>query len=232
VERAEKVTYLDTHVVIWLFGGERHRLSSAATEQIRNEELLVSPAVVLELQLLHEMKRLRAVAFKVIERLSSEIGLSVRPADRRPSQRRRCTGDKGRGDSGQLSAIYLVKSAARKALNRALHPRSPASTGTIAIPVRIAACAAAHRCSVPKRRLGNRGLAAQNGRNERPCSARSCAGVGARLEAPAEEKARTISSGLIPSQPADKEQVVGRHRPFPGQSMEQHQTKAGLQMAD
>jgi len=77
VERAEEVTYLDTHVVIWLFGGERHRLSSAATEQIRNEELLVSPAVVLELQLLHEIKRLRAVAFKVIERLSSEIGLVV-----------------------------------------------------------------------------------------------------------------------------------------------------------
>jgi PIN domain nuclease of toxin-antitoxin system len=77
VERAEEVTYLDTHVVIWLFGGERHRLSSAATEQIRNEELLVSPAVVLELQLLHEMKRLRAVAVKVIERLSSEIGLAV-----------------------------------------------------------------------------------------------------------------------------------------------------------
>jgi PIN domain nuclease of toxin-antitoxin system len=71
------VTYLDTHVVIWLFAGERHRLSTAATEQIRNEELLVSPAVVLELQLLHEIKRLRAVAFRVIERLSSEIGLAI-----------------------------------------------------------------------------------------------------------------------------------------------------------
>jgi PIN domain nuclease of toxin-antitoxin system len=77
VDRVEEVTYLDTHVVIWLFGGERHRLSSAATEQIRNEELLVSPAVVLELQLLHEIKRLRAVALKVVERLSSEIGLAV-----------------------------------------------------------------------------------------------------------------------------------------------------------
>jgi PIN domain nuclease of toxin-antitoxin system len=77
VDQVEEVTYLDTHVVIWLFGGERHRLSSAATEQIRNEELLVSPAVVLELQLLHEINRLRAVALKVVERLSSEIGLAV-----------------------------------------------------------------------------------------------------------------------------------------------------------
>jgi PIN domain nuclease of toxin-antitoxin system len=71
------VTYLDTHVVIWLFGGERHRLSPAATKQIRDDELLVSPTVVLELQLLHEIKRVRAVALKVIERLSSEIGLAV-----------------------------------------------------------------------------------------------------------------------------------------------------------
>ena len=71
------MTYLDTHVVIWLFGGEWHRLSSTATGQIRDEELLVSPAVVLELQLLHEIKRLRSVAAKVVERLSSEIGLAV-----------------------------------------------------------------------------------------------------------------------------------------------------------
>ena len=77
MERAEEVTYLDTHVVIWLFGGEGQRLSPAATEQIRDEELLVSPAVVLELQLLHEIRRLRAVALKVVERLSSEIGLAV-----------------------------------------------------------------------------------------------------------------------------------------------------------
>jgi len=71
------VTYLDTHVVIWLFGGEEQRLSKAATDLIRGEEILVSPAVVLELQLLHEIKRLRAVGLKVIERLSSEIGLAV-----------------------------------------------------------------------------------------------------------------------------------------------------------
>ena len=77
MERAEEVTYLDTHVVIWIFGGEEQRLSSAATKQIRDEELLISPAVVLELQLLHEIKRLKAAALKVIERLSVEIGLRV-----------------------------------------------------------------------------------------------------------------------------------------------------------
>lgn len=62
---------------MWLFGGESHRLSSAATALIREEDVLVSPAVVLELQLLHEIKRVKEVALKVIERLSSEIGLAV-----------------------------------------------------------------------------------------------------------------------------------------------------------
>ena len=71
------MTYLDTHVVIWLFGGEGHRLSSTAAALIQEEEVLVSPAVVLELQLLHEIKRVRIAALKVIERLASEIGLAV-----------------------------------------------------------------------------------------------------------------------------------------------------------
>lgn len=76
MERAE-VTYLDTHTVMWLFGGEGHRLSGVANERIRNDEILVSPAVVLELQLLHEIKRAKATAVRVIERLSAEVGLRI-----------------------------------------------------------------------------------------------------------------------------------------------------------
>jgi len=68
---------LDTHVVAGLFGGENHRLSAAAIARIQDEEVLVSAAVVLELQLLHEIKRVKAAAVKVIERLSAEIGLAV-----------------------------------------------------------------------------------------------------------------------------------------------------------
>ena len=68
---------MDTHVVVWLFAGEVHRLTEAAIEQIQADELLVSPIVVLELQLLHEIKRKTATAPKVMERLSTEIGLAV-----------------------------------------------------------------------------------------------------------------------------------------------------------
>jgi len=70
--------YLDTCVVVWLFGGETHKLSQAAIDGIREEqEILVSPAVVLELQLLHDIKRARTKAMKVIERLSADLGLAI-----------------------------------------------------------------------------------------------------------------------------------------------------------
>jgi PIN domain nuclease of toxin-antitoxin system len=70
--------YLDTCVVVWLFGAETHKLSKAAIDRIRDEaEILVSPAVILELQLLHEIKRARTTALKVIERLSADIGLAI-----------------------------------------------------------------------------------------------------------------------------------------------------------
>lgn len=70
--------YLDTCVVVWLFGGEMHKLSEPAIDAIQVEPaILVSPAVVLELQLLHEIKRARNTASKVIERLAADIGLAV-----------------------------------------------------------------------------------------------------------------------------------------------------------
>lgn len=70
--------YLDTCVVVWLYGGETHKLSKAAIDGIREDPgILVSPAVVLELQLLHEIKRARVTALKVMDRLSVEIGLAI-----------------------------------------------------------------------------------------------------------------------------------------------------------
>ncbi len=74
----DEVTYLDTHVVVWLYGGETHKLSSTAIASIQKEdEILISPAVVLELQFLFEIKRARTAAQKVIERVSKQIGLAV-----------------------------------------------------------------------------------------------------------------------------------------------------------
>ena len=51
------MTYSDTHVVVWLYGGDVERLSKAAQDQMQDEDLLVSPAVLLELEYLHEIER-------------------------------------------------------------------------------------------------------------------------------------------------------------------------------
>ena len=51
------LTYLDTHVVLWMCTGEV-ALSVRANRLIRNADLRVSPVVLLELSLLQEIGRL------------------------------------------------------------------------------------------------------------------------------------------------------------------------------
>ena len=69
--------YLDTHTVVFLYLGEVSKLSPAALEAIEKHELLISPAVVLELQYLHEIGRLSPTATEVVEDLADRIGLAV-----------------------------------------------------------------------------------------------------------------------------------------------------------
>ena len=69
--------YLDTHVVVWLAAGEVNRLSPLAQQFINAEDLLISPIVLLELEHLHEIGRVRVSAQKLFELLSGEIGLAL-----------------------------------------------------------------------------------------------------------------------------------------------------------
>jgi PIN domain nuclease of toxin-antitoxin system len=69
--------YLDTHIVVWLVRGERDKLGEAARQAIEECELAVSPAVVLELELLHEIGRLRASALSIVTAMATDIGLRV-----------------------------------------------------------------------------------------------------------------------------------------------------------
>ncbi len=71
------MTYLDTHVAVWLYAGDVTKLSKAAAEQIQDDDLLVSPAVILELQFLHEIKRLKPTAPTMMAALAKDIGLRV-----------------------------------------------------------------------------------------------------------------------------------------------------------
>lgn len=71
------LTYLDTHVLAWLFGGELHRIPAAAREKIESSDLLASPMALVELQYLFEIGRLVRPASEVFERLSRDLGLEV-----------------------------------------------------------------------------------------------------------------------------------------------------------
>ena len=71
------MTYLDTHVVAWLYAGEFDKLSKAATKGIHGDAPFISPIVILELQYLYDIGRAREPAPRVLETLSRDIGLSV-----------------------------------------------------------------------------------------------------------------------------------------------------------
>ncbi len=71
------MTYLDTHVLLRLFLGDLEKLSAPALKTIEEEDLLASPAAVLELEFLHEIGRLQHTASKVMSVLEQDIGLRV-----------------------------------------------------------------------------------------------------------------------------------------------------------
>lgn len=69
--------YLDTHVVVWLYAGELDRFPTSASELIEENDLLISPAVLLELQFLKEIKRITADPMLVFQTLEETIGLQL-----------------------------------------------------------------------------------------------------------------------------------------------------------
>lgn len=69
--------YLDTHVVVWLYAGESERFSKKGVELIEENDLLISPAVLLELQFLKEIKRITSDPMLVIQTLEETIGLQM-----------------------------------------------------------------------------------------------------------------------------------------------------------
>lgn len=75
--------YLDTHVVAWLYAGTTHRLSATARRLIDREPLRIAPIVLLELEYLFEIGRVRERAAPVVTALGRRLGLI--PCDRDPA---------------------------------------------------------------------------------------------------------------------------------------------------
>ncbi len=68
--------HLDTHVVVWLWQ-KNHRRTASLKAIINREELEISPAVVLEMQCLQEIGRIRHSAEEIVAGMAEAIGLTV-----------------------------------------------------------------------------------------------------------------------------------------------------------
>ena len=71
------VIYLDTHVVAWLFAKRMDLLPQAVRARIEESDLLISPAVKLELQYLFEIGRITVYGAEVVETLGRELALRI-----------------------------------------------------------------------------------------------------------------------------------------------------------
>lgn len=70
--------YLDTHVVIWLFAGRLDLISQNARQAIEETPALrISPMVLLEIDFLSEIEKIRVDSNRIYTDLSQQIGLMV-----------------------------------------------------------------------------------------------------------------------------------------------------------
>lgn len=77
LERDLSIAYLDTQTVVWLHAGASENLTEEAKRQIQNNDLLISPMVLLELEYLFERKRVSASATKIYTDLHIDFGVTL-----------------------------------------------------------------------------------------------------------------------------------------------------------
>ena len=71
----ESIVHLDTHAVVWLYSGDLTLFSKNAIKAIDNYDLLISPAVELELQYLLEIERIIVPPSEILNALAVDVGL-------------------------------------------------------------------------------------------------------------------------------------------------------------
>lgn len=67
--------HLDTHVVIWLAAGETDRFPGGLLGRLESADLVVSPVVRLELDLLHERGKIASPASDILDKVIVEVGV-------------------------------------------------------------------------------------------------------------------------------------------------------------
>jgi len=71
------IAYLDTNVVVWLAQGDLGRISSKAQSLLEQADLLISPMVLIELEYLYEVNRIKLSSRAVLLKVGHETGVRV-----------------------------------------------------------------------------------------------------------------------------------------------------------
>lgn len=71
------IAYLDTNVVVWLTRGHLRRFSKSVTKVLEQADLLISPMVLIELEYLYEVNRIKLSARDMQLKIEHEIGVRV-----------------------------------------------------------------------------------------------------------------------------------------------------------
>jgi PIN domain nuclease of toxin-antitoxin system len=71
------IAYLDTHVVVWLCENNLSRISAPALDAINENDLLISPAVLIELNFLYQIRRIVRAPQDLAKQLRTQIGVQV-----------------------------------------------------------------------------------------------------------------------------------------------------------
>jgi PIN domain nuclease of toxin-antitoxin system len=79
-KRKPSLTFLDTHIVCWLYEARLELFSKNSLAAIESGLLRVSPMVSLELQYLFEIKRITRPAQEILAALAEDIALRMNDA--------------------------------------------------------------------------------------------------------------------------------------------------------
>jgi PIN domain nuclease of toxin-antitoxin system len=69
--------YLDTQVVVWLAEARLERISNAALDAVNEHDLVISPVVLIELNYLHQIKRILRSPLDIAKQLRTQLGLEI-----------------------------------------------------------------------------------------------------------------------------------------------------------
>ncbi len=74
---APGLVFLDTHVAVWLAAGHTQEFGPKVRHAIDHNDLLISPAVYLELEYLYEVKRIKVPAVRIFGDLARDLAVRI-----------------------------------------------------------------------------------------------------------------------------------------------------------